>query len=214
MSFESERKALVEAMKQSGAVKSFEVENAFLSVKREFFVRPDLQHLAYADDALPLTQGQTISQPSTIAVMLESLQAKQGQNVLEVGSGCGYALALLSKIVGDKGKVFGVELLPELAELSKKNLQNAGVKNVEVFCADGSKGLPEKAPFDRILISAACNFVPKALIEQLADGGRIVAPVGDKFTQQLEILQKVKEKILKTYAQGLYVFVPLKLGKT
>ncbi len=138
MSFESERKALVESMKFSGSVKSKEIEEAFLSIPRELFVRKDLQRLAYADDALPLTQGQTISQPSTIAVMLESLQAKQGQKVLEIGSGCGYVLALLSKIVGENGKVFGVELLQELAELSKKNLENAKVKNVEVFCADGS----------------------------------------------------------------------------
>ena len=211
MKFEAERKALVEGMKSSGAVKSLEVENAFFAVHREFFVRQDLQNLAYADDALPLISGQTISQPSTIAAMLESLQAKAGQKVLEVGSGCGYVLALLSKIVGEKGKVFGVEILPELAELSKKNLQTAGIKNVEVFCADGSKGLESKKPFDRILVSAACAFVPKALLEQLAENGMIVAPVGDRFTQQLEILQKMKGKILKSYAQGLYVFVPLRM---
>src|SRR3989338_3941984 len=115
MRFEARHKALVEGMKESGAVKSLEVEEAFLSVERELFVKEGLQHLAYADDALPLTQGQTISQPSTIAAMLESLQARKGLKVLEVGSGCGYVLALLSELVGENGKVFGIELLQELA---------------------------------------------------------------------------------------------------
>lgn len=213
MNFEAERKMLVESMKNAGILKSREIEKAFLETPREFFVREDLRTAAYIDDALPLTLGQTISQPSTIAVMLENLKAEKGMKVLEIGSGCGYVLALLSKITGDEGKVFGIELLPELAEISKKNLQNAGVKNVEVFCSDGSKGLESKKPFDRILISAACRFIPKALIEQLNEGGIIVAPVGDAFTQQIEVLWKVKGKIVKSYAQGLYVFVPLKEKK-
>ena len=210
MNFEAERKALVESMKNSRVLKSREIEKAFLEIPREFFVREDLRTAAYADDALPLILGQTISQPSTIAAMLENLKAGKGMKVLEVGSGSGFVLALLSKIVGNEGKVFGIELLPELAEASKINLEKAGIENVEVFCADGSKGLESKKPFDRILISAACGFVPKALIEQLNEGGIIVAPVGDAFTQQIEILQKFNGKIVKNYAQGLYVFVPLK----
>ena len=210
MNFELERKSLVERMKSECAVKSKEVENSFLAVKRELFVNPSMQNSAYADDALPLIKGQTISQPSTIAAMLENLQVRKDQKVLEIGSGCGYVLALLSKIAGSKGKVFGIELLPELAEISKKNLKNAGVKNAKVFCADGSKGLSEQAPFDRILISAACAKVPDALVEQLAEGGILVAPVGAAFSQQLEILEKKNGELLQSFAPGFYVFVPLK----
>ena len=187
------------------------ITRAFGSVKREFFVPEEMQKFAYADDALPIGFGQTISQPSTIARMLELLDAGEEMKVLEVGSGSGYVCALLSEIAGKKGRVYGIEYLKGLAEISKNNLKKQKAKNVEIMQGDGAKGIPGKAPFDRILISAACPFVPKPLFDQLADGGKIVAPVGDKYTQALEIVSKVKGRMLKShYHEGFFVFVPLR----
>ncbi len=210
--FELKRKQLVEFMKSSGVLRSPEAERAFLNVKRELFFPHQSVEFAYADDAFPIGLGQTISQPSTIAVMLEMLQAKEGMNVLEVGSGCGYGLALLSELVGENGWVFGTELLHGLMEKSRRNLELQGCTNVEVVEGDGSRGLSEKSPFDRVLVSAACPFLPKPLFDQLEEGGTAVAPIGDSFTQQMVSVRKVKGKPLKKpYLQSMFRFVPLKL---
>jgi protein-L-isoaspartate(D-aspartate) O-methyltransferase len=207
--FSQKRKQLVELMQPF--LNSHPVKEAFLAVKRELFVPEALRESAYIDDALPIGNNQTISQPSTIAVMLEMLELKKGQKLLEVGSGSGYVLALLSKAVGPEGKVFGIEKIKELAEGSKKRLEEQGFKNVSVVEDDGSQGLPSEAPFDRILISAACPFVPKQLFDQLVESGIIVAPVGDRFTQQMQQMKKVKGKPLKKeYVETFFAFVPLK----
>ena len=143
--------------------------------------------------------------------MLELLELKKGQIVLEIGSGSGYVLALLSKIVGSTGKVFGIELFLELVKRSKKTLQDLKMENIEVFQKDGSLGLIEKAPFDRILVSAACPFIPKPLFDQLKEKGVIVAPCGDKFTQMMQIMRKIKGKPIKQdYLETYFAFVPLK----
>ncbi|MBI2598051.1 MAG: protein-L-isoaspartate O-methyltransferase [Candidatus Diapherotrites archaeon] len=211
--FGQKRSELAQFMKSTGAIKTREVENAFLNVKREIFAPKHLQKEAYDDNALPIGFGQTISQPSTIALMLEMLAAKSGQKVLEVGSGCGYVLALLGELVGIKGKVFGIEAVKELAEISKKNLKSQGCKNAKVFQGDGSIGLKKYAPFDRILVSAACPFFPKSLFDQLKEGGIGVAPVGDKGTQMLQAVAKKNGNPLKSdYIEHYFVFVPL-LGK-
>ncbi len=208
--FSALREQLVEYM-SGRAVKSENVKNAFLKVKRELFVTDDCQEYAYADDAMPIGYNQTISQPSTIAVMLELLDAKEGMKVLEIGAGSGYVIALLSELVGEKGKAYGIELVKELIERAKNNIKKQGCKNVAVIYGDGSKGWPENAPFDRILISAACPFIPKPLFEQLKEGGRIVAPVGDRFTQMMETMVKKDGKPLKSqYLEGYFAFVPLK----
>jgi len=197
MNFEQKRRQLVEFLKGSGAIKSTAVEIAFLKVKRELFLGKWMEKDAYLDTALPIGSGQTISQPTTIAVMLELLEAGKGMNVLEVGSGSGYVAALLSEIVESNGRVTGMELEEELIGQSKKNLNKQGCKNVEIVKGDGSLGSKEKAPFDRILVSAACPFVPKPLFDQLKEGGRIVAPVGDKFTQAMQTLKKKNGRPLK-----------------
>ena len=206
----AERERLVEYI--SGfAIKSIEVRKAFLAVERELFIPENLRESAYADNALPIGFGQTISQPSTIAVMLELLEARAGMKVLEVGSGSGYVLALLSHIVGKEGKVYGTELLEGLANQSRGNLEKAKIKNVEVRHSDGSKGWKEKAPFDRILVSCACPFIPKPLFEQLNEKGRVVAPVGDTGTQSMEAIEKIRGKpFKKTFESGFFVFVPMK----
>jgi len=209
--FGLQKKQLVESMKLNQAVGSKAVEEAFLKVPREEFVSPQYRSQAYSDTALPIGFFQTISQPSTIAAMLELLEVKPGQKVLEVGLGSGYVAALLSNLVGEKGKVYAIEFLKGLIDFSKSNLERTGVKNVEIIQGDGSQGLQAKAPFDRILVSCACPFIPKPLVDQLAEKGRIVAPVGDLYMQYFEVIQKIKGKILKKQASDqMFVFVPLR----
>ncbi|MBU0635994.1 protein-L-isoaspartate(D-aspartate) O-methyltransferase [Candidatus Micrarchaeota archaeon] len=207
--FEQKRKQLVELLHGEGFSQS--ILNAFARVKREFFVPEAFKDNAYANDAMPAGHNQTISQPSTIAVMLDLLELKPGLKVLEVGGGTGYVLALLREIVGEKGKVFGIELEKALVERSKQNLEKNGSKGVEVIQGDGAKGLKEKSPFDRILVSAACPFIPKPLFEQLKENGICVAPVGDRGFQTMTILHKLNGKLFKKeFLENYFVFVPLR----
>jgi len=206
-----QRKRLVDALVFSKAVQSDPVKRAFLAVPREDFLPAHLKEYAYADDALPLELGQSISQPSTIAHMLELLDVKEGNRVFEVGAGSGYAAALLSRLVGENGMVYAIEFLPFLKKSAEENLKRAGIQNVEVLEGDGSMGLQQFAPFDRIISSAGCPYVPKPWIDQLAEGGIIVAPVGDKFDQHLQVVLKHKGKIVKRDDwPNLYNFVPLR----
>lgn len=209
--FVSARKNLVKQMQLFGVLKTKSIINAFLKVERERFFSESQQHMAYVDAAFPIGFGQTISQPTTIAIMLEFLQTKKGQNVLEIGSGCGYVLSLLSEIVGEKGKVFGIEIIPELKSIAEANISKLGYKNILVFNGDGTLGLKKFAPFDRILFSAACPEIPSPVIEQLANNGRIVAPVG-KFMQMLHVLEKdAKGNVSeREVPEGPFVFVSLK----
>ncbi len=204
------KEKLIKEMKMFEAIKSKEVEKAFFEINRETFFSTN-KEAAYVDNAFPIGFGQTISQPSTIAIMLEFLQVKKGMKILEVGSGCGYVSALLSKLVGTEGKVFGIELIRQLADISKANLEIEEIKNVKIKSGDGKKGWPEEKPFDRILISAAAKDFPKELIEQLADNGRMVAPIGAGQSQMLQVLKKNEKSMIKRETSaGQYVFVPLK----
>jgi protein-L-isoaspartate(D-aspartate) O-methyltransferase len=201
------KKELIESLK----VRGFEdkIINAFSNVKRENFIPNKLKNFAYNDEALPIGEGQTISQPSTIAVMLSMLDLNKGDKVLEVGSGSGYVLALLSEIVSykgkDKGKVLGVERIKKLVDKSKNPLKEY---HALVFNKNGFFGLREKAKFDRILISAACNEIPKSLISQLKDNGIIVAPVGNKFQQSLISYKKIENRLVLHEENPGFIFVP------
>ncbi|MBR9702138.1 protein-L-isoaspartate O-methyltransferase [Candidatus Pacearchaeota archaeon] len=181
-----------------------QVINAFSRVKREDFVLQSLRDRAYEDIALPIGHGQTISQPYTIGMMLDLLSLKKGQKVLEIGSGCGYVLALLSEIVGKKGEVFGVEIVESLADKSKINLQDYDVK---VYNQNGAEGLGEHAPYDRILISAGCESVPDKVLEQLKEDGILVAPVGSRFEQTLTVMKRVKDNFKVIEEVPGFVFV-------
>jgi protein-L-isoaspartate(D-aspartate) O-methyltransferase len=194
---------LLQSLKQQGF--SVEILDAFSKVPREDFIPAQLKSRAYEDTALPIGKSQTISQPYTIAVMLSLLELQKSQKVLEVGSGCGYVLALLSELVRDKGQVFGIEIIKELAEKSKQNLKN--YKNVKVYNKNGADGLKEKAPFSKILISAGCREIPKKLLSQLKNNGILVAPVGPSYEQSLVAIQKKKNKfIIKKKIPG-FIFV-------
>lgn len=178
--------------------------SAFKEVKREDFVPPHLIGYAYEDIALPVMDGSTLSQPSTIAFMLNLLELKEGSKVLEIGSGSGYALALLSEIAKN-GKVYGLEIIRELAISSKEYLKDKS--NVEIINRNGYQGLPEFAPYDRILVSASCAEVPRNLIRQLKDDGILVAAVRQSIFQ----IKKLKGETIEKEFPG-FAFVPLVEG--
>ena len=178
-----------------------EIISAFKEVERERFVPEEYSDMTYDDGALPIGQGQTISQPSTIAFMLQLLDVKNGQKILEVGSGSGYVLALLSKL-NPSGKVIGVERIKKLVNSSREILQDS--KNIEVIYGSGFNGLKEKSPFDRILVSAAAQEIPKELVSQLNVSGILVIPVRDSIV----VVEKDKKKEKRREFEG-FCFVPL-----
>jgi protein-L-isoaspartate(D-aspartate) O-methyltransferase len=192
-------------------IKDERIFSAMKKVPRHMFLDPSLSlEEAYGDHPLQIKSGQTISQPFTVAFMLEALNLKEGQRVLEIGTGSGWNAALIKQIVG-KGSVFSVEYLPELAEFAKGNLKKLGI-NVGVVNSDGSLGYPVNAPYDRIIITAACPTIPLPIVEQLKEGGVVVAPVG-LFTQDMIKGVKIRSEYknhLKTQKLGTFRFVPLK----
>jgi len=177
---------------------------AFKKIEREEFVLKEYKDDAYSDIALPILKGQTISQPTTVMIMLQALELKKTDKVLEVGSGSGYNAALLSKLVK---KVYTTEIIPELVEFAKKNLKN--IKNVKVIHCDGSKGLKEYSPYDKIIITAASEKVPDILFKQLKNNGILLAPIGPLHMQSL-LKYKKKNNKLEVEDLGNFMFVPLK----
>ena len=199
------KEELILSLKKRGFSKK--IIDAFKEVPRENFVLEKLKPRAYEDTALPIGQSQAISQPYTIATMLSLLRAKKGQKVLEIGSGCGYVLALLSNVVGKSGEVFGVEIIKELAERSAKNLKK--YDNVGVFNQNGANGLEEEKPYNRILISAGIEGkIPEKILHQLKDNGILVAPVGKRYFQSLVAVQRKKDKFSVIKKISGFVFVP------
>jgi protein-L-isoaspartate(D-aspartate) O-methyltransferase len=178
--------------------------NAFDKVNREDFLPENFKKLAYENIALPISSEQTMSQPSTIALSLSLLKVKENQKVLEIGSGCGYVLALLSEIVGEKGQVYGVEIVKSLADNSVQILKN--YPNVKVYNRNG-KIKSEESPFSRILISAAVPEIPKEIYEQLEENGVLVAPIGSRFMQTLTSIRKTKDKMIVEKEIPGFVFV-------
>lgn len=163
------------------------VLRAMTDVPRHLFVPEELLPQAYADSPLQIGSGQTISQPYIVALMTELLDLQPGDHVLEVGAGSGYQTAILAELAAE---VIGLERLPELAQLAEARLRSLGYQNITIHVIDGSEGFPEAAPYDAILVAAAAPTAPKPLIEQLAEGGRLVIPVGDTFDQMLERLTR------------------------
>lgn len=205
-----DRQQLIDYWKNSGTIKDERLLKAFNEVPRELFIKDGLEEEAYGDYPLPIGSGQTISQPTTVMLMTQALELKERQKVLEIGTGSGWQAAIIAKIVGEKGKVITTEIIPELAEFSRKNIKKASIKNVEVINYDGSQGYKKEAPYDRIIITAACPKIPAPIIEQLKVGGILVAPVGSLvFGQKMIKLRKNKDRI-ETEALGSFAFVPLK----
>src|SRR4029450_3718386 len=157
-------------------------------VPREAFVSEPLKEFAYEDSALPIEAGQTISQPYIVARMIELLELAPRDKVLDVGAGSGYPAAVMSRIAGE---VYAIERHKELAELARRRLKALDYANFEIICADGTKGLPEQAPFDAILVSAGGPRAPETLKQQLAIGGRLVIPVGRHIRQTLLLVRRI-----------------------
>ncbi|MGC2408936.1 MAG: protein-L-isoaspartate(D-aspartate) O-methyltransferase [Methyloceanibacter sp.] len=176
------------------------------AVPRETFVPEPLQEFAYEDSALPIEAGQTISQPYIVARMIELAEIKPGDKVLEVGAGSGYAAAVMSRMAG---KVYAIERHEELAALARARLKRLGYANVEIICADGTKGLPEEAPFQAIIVSAGGPQVPEALKRQLAPGGRLIIPVGGHGYQTLMRVRRTGKNSFEEEDFGAVAFVPL-----
>jgi protein-L-isoaspartate(D-aspartate) O-methyltransferase len=203
---EAEREALARAVEESTGVSDPRILDAFRRVPREAFVPADLDELAYEDRALPIGEGQTISQPSMIALMLAALAPKATDRALDVGTGSGYAAALLGQLTAH---VHAIEILPVLAARARETLARVGVKNVEVEVGDGAAGQREHGPFDVILVSAAARTLPRRLLEVLALGGRIAIPVGDADGQHLMVGHRRADGELVWERRTPCVFVPL-----
>lgn len=182
MDFTSARERMIEEQIVRRGVQDSAVLGAMKLVPREAFVLPELVAEAYHDRALPIAEGQTISQPFIVAAMLAGARIGQGDRVLEVGAGSGYAAAVISRIAD---KVFGIERLETLTVAARGRLKALDYENIELVTGDGSGGWPERAPFGAIIVSAGGPDIPKSLKDQLADGGRLVMPVGPPGDQRL-----------------------------
>lgn len=181
------------------------VEEAFEAVKRANFLPAGVKNMADYDTALSIGYGQTNSQPYTVRLMMKWLDPQIGEKIMDVGSGSGWTTALLAHIAGPKGKIYAVERVPELVEFGQENCERAGVKNAEFHQPGKEFGLPEDAPFDRILVSASAYKLPQALVDQLKVGGKMVIPLRDDI---LEITKNSKNNLDVKKHEG-FVFVPL-----
>ena len=185
------RKEMVETQIRARGVRDERVLAVMERVERHLFVPEKYRPFAYEDNPLPIGEGQTISQPYIVALMTELLELKGKEKVLEIGTGSGYQAAILSELAR---KVYTIEILKPLAESAGERLKKLGYKNVLVKCGDGYQGWQEYAPFDGIIVTCAPAYIPQPLVEQLAEGGKMVIPVGEYF-QELKLLRKTKGKI-------------------
>jgi protein-L-isoaspartate(D-aspartate) O-methyltransferase len=205
--FESARLNMVKTQIQDRGISNPDVLNAMRKVPRHLFVTPGYQNEAYNDYPLPIGYGQTISQPFIVAYMTEIIKPKPEMKALEIGTGSGYQAAILAEIVDS---VYTIEIVPELARESADRLKNLGYRNIVCKFGDGYMGWPEYAPFDLIVVTAAPEKVPQPLIDQLANNGKLVIPVGkSSAVQELQLLTKRKGRI-ETRSLTLVRFVPFK----
>ncbi|MFW5890551.1 MAG: protein-L-isoaspartate(D-aspartate) O-methyltransferase [Marinilabiliaceae bacterium] len=204
--YQEEREEMVQSQVRARGVKDGKVLEAMRTVPRHLFVPEKMASLAYSDRPLAIGHEQTISQPFIVAFMTEALDFDTGDKVLEIGSGSGYQAAVLAEMGAE---VWTIEIVPELAEMAENNLKEAGYENVHVKRGDGYKGWPEEAPFDAVIITAAPESIPDALVEQLREGGNMVLPVG--AVNSVQTLKKVKKKDGKLNQETLIPvrFVPM-----
>ena len=204
---------LIEELIKEGYLKTPAIIDAFRKIRREDFILPEDKKYVSVNAPLAIGHGQTISQPLTVAFMLEFLEPRAGDNILDVGSGSGWTPALLSHIVGQPGKVYAIEIVPELKKFGEENTAkyNFIKKGIaRFFCVNGREGLLEFAPFDKILVSAASEDIPAKLLEQLKVGGRLVIPVGKQYeSQDIAVIDKQGKDKFKEKKFSGFVFVPL-----
>lgn len=198
-------RAMIEAQIAARGIDSPAVLRALDATPREWFVADEQKSVAYADRPLSIGEGQTISQPYIVALMTSLLQVRPTDRVLEIGTGSGYQTAILARLAA---RVFTIERIASLSHRAAARLAEHGMHNIEFRIGDGSLGWPEAAPFDRILVTAGAPDIPKPLYEQLADGGRMVLPVGPEFDQSLRVLERRGSECIEQ--PGIPVrFVPL-----
>jgi len=198
------RQAMVETQIEARGVSDSLLLDALARVERHLFVPEDYRSLAYADHPLPIGEDQTISQPYIVALMTELLRLKGDEKVLEIGTGSGYQAAVLGELAAE---VYTIEIVKPLAERSERLLDSLGYGNITVRCGDGYAGWPEHAPFDAIIVTCAPPEIPQPLLEQLADSGRMVVPVGD-FWQELVLIERFGPELRRTSVLPVR-FVPM-----
>jgi protein-L-isoaspartate(D-aspartate) O-methyltransferase len=203
--FKKERLAMVEDQLRRRGIHDQRVLEAMAKIPRHSFVSPEYQAAAYEDRPLPIGEGQTISQPYMVAVMTQSLELTGGERVLEIGTGSGYQTATLAELAKT---IFTVERIQVLIQRAQKVLQNLGYENIFFLHGDGTKGWPENSPFEGIIVTAGAPEVPQMLTSQLADGGRLVIPVGPRYTQTLYKVTRKGNRFMEEDITGC-VFVPL-----
>ena len=201
---------LISFLKDSRYLNDGNVESAFRNIPRHEFVPTAELDRAYYNEPLSIMKDQTISQPGVVSRMTEWLDIKDGQKILEIGTGSAWQTAILSYLVGT-GTVYSIERHSELVKFARENLEKFKLDNAHVILGDGSLGYPQESPYDRIIITAACKEIPLPLLEQLDENGLIIAPVGGS-SQSLVLLKKTSEGIVEIKNQPHYIFVPL-LGK-
>jgi protein-L-isoaspartate(D-aspartate) O-methyltransferase len=204
-SYVTQRRNMVESQLRVRGIRDERVLAAMLHVPRHEFVSEDHRDQVYEDHPIPIGESQTLSQPYIVAIMLEALALDSSDEVLEIGTGSGYQTALLSELTR---KVYSIERHASLARAAQTTLARLGYTNGEVLLGDGSHGLPERAPFDAIVVSAAAPQIPPPLFEQLREGGRMVIPVGPPHAQDLQLVRKQKGQPIVTDLEGCR-FVPL-----
>jgi protein-L-isoaspartate(D-aspartate) O-methyltransferase len=205
--FAAEREAMIERQIASRGIRDPKILEAFRAVPREEFLSEEYRDLAYGDHPLPIEAGQTISQPYIVALMIGAAEIRPGDRVLEVGAGSGYAAAVMSRIASE---VIAIERQPDLVKVASERMQRLGYDNVRIVEADGTRGWEPEAPYDAILAAASGSHVPQPWVDQLADGGRIVMPVGDPgWVQKLIKVTKGPAGKLITEDLGGVRFVPL-----
>ena len=205
--YQVERERMVRDQIEGRGISRPDVLRAIRSIPRHLFVTELLREQAYQDRALPIGYGQTISQPYIVALMTELLEPSKHQKVLEIGTGSGYQAAVLAALAG---RVFTIEIVPELAESATALLKSLGMRNVTVRCGDGYQGWTEEAPFDRIILTAAPPEIPQALLGQLRPGGKLVAPVGaSPLVQSLVVVHKLADGSVKKTSVIPVSFVPM-----
>jgi protein-L-isoaspartate(D-aspartate) O-methyltransferase len=202
-----ERERMVDEQIEGRGIRNPDVLRVLRATPRHLFVPMDMQPYAYADRPLPIGSGQTISQPYIVALMTELLEPGRRDRVLEIGTGSGYQAAVLARLVKH---VYTIEIVPELAKLARERLAATGFRNVTVREGDGYRGWPEEAPFERIILTAAPQEIPEALLGQLSRGGRLVAPVGESpFTQVLVVVEKTASGEIRRRSVAPVMFVPM-----
>jgi len=208
--FEKQRNLLIDSLEERGHIADSKVKKAMMKIGREDFVMPEHRYNSYMDTPLPIMADATISAPHMHAMCLSALELKSGDRVLEVGAGSGILLAYMKELVGAKGEVVGVEILTDVYRFAKNNLEKAGFdKKVRLILGDVSSALDNKK-FDKIIVSATCPDVPKALVDSLKTGGVLIAPVGERVGhQELILIKKTKQGTVMKSLGGV-MFVPLK----